>query len=69
MRGSQCGAIGPVAFLQRHEAGSIPRLAHWAKGSGLGHNCRSDLIPGCGSPHAVGRPKKKKEKKISLKKL
>ena len=29
---------------------------------GLSHNCSSDLIPGPGAPHSLGRPKKEKKK-------
>ena len=50
------------------DAGSIPSLALWVKGSGcchrcgIGHNCGWDLIPGPGTPYAMGWPKRKKKK-------
>jgi len=44
-----------------------PHPAQWVKdwhcrSCDLGHNYGSDLMPGLGTPYAVGRPKKKKNK-------
>ena len=41
---------------QGHLAGLIPSPAQWVKGSSVGHNCSSDLIPGPGTPYAMGWP-------------
>ena len=65
-RSSHCGATGWVTSLQRQDAGLIPGLARWFKGSGIataGHNCGSDLIPGPGTPYPVGPPENKQTKK------
>ena len=43
---------------QHQDAGSIPSRTQWVKGSAIGHNCGSDLIPGLGTPFAVGWPEK-----------
>ena len=59
--------MGPVSFLQCQDAGSIPRLAQWVKGSGVafscgvGCKCGSDLIHGLETLYAAGQPKKKKK--------
>ena len=59
-----------VVSLQQQDPGSFPSPAQWVKGSSvatdaehIGHNCSWDLIPGLGTPYALGRPKKKKKKK------
>ena len=46
-----------VPFLARH---SGLRIRHY-RSYGLGGNCGSDLIPGLGTPYALGRPKKKNQ--------
>ena len=64
--------------LQCQDAGSILNSAQWVKdlalpqlrvqvataaATGVGCNCSSNLIPGQGTPCAVGRPQKKKNKR------
>lgn len=49
-----------AAWLQHHGAGSIPGPAEWVKDAVL-LQLRLGLIPGLGTPHAEGRPKKKKK--------
>ena len=63
--------MGVAAALQHWDTGSIPSLARWVKDPALlqrhiGCNCGSDLIPGLGTPCAVGQPKKKKIKRSAL---
>ena len=43
--------------LQHQDAGSIPSLAQWVKGSSIAAAARA------GTPYAVGWPKKEKEKR------
>ena len=53
-------AKGSVAYLQIQDAGSIPGPAQWVKriwcccSCSIGHNCSLDLIPGPGTPYAIG---------------
>ena len=54
-----------MASLERWDTGFIPSLAQWVKDLGLlylgvGHHCSTNMIPGPGTPYAVGQPKKKK---------
>ena len=49
-----------VRFPARHDG---LRIWHCHSYS-LGRNCGLDLIPGQGTPEAMGRPKKEKKKKI-----
>ena len=35
LRNSRCGATGSAASLQRQDAGSIPSLAQWVRGSSI----------------------------------
>ena len=43
-RSSRCGTTGWAASLQRQDVGSIPSLAQWVRGSGVGSNCGSNLM-------------------------
>ena len=54
-----------AAFLQCQDAGLIPDLPQWVKGSSsaIGRNCGSNLIPGLGTPYVEGQLKQKKKKK------
>ena len=64
---SYCGAMGLVSSLQHQDAGSIPGPAQWVKGSGVatvGCKCSLDLIPGLGTPYAVGQLNEGKKKKM-----
>ena len=59
-----------AASLQHQDAGSIPSLAKWVKGSGAAAvYCDSDLIPGPGNPYAAGQPGKKKFAECGLARL
>jgi len=65
VQSSCCGATG--SSLQCQDSGLIPGLAEWVKGSmlpqgGIDCKCCSDLIPGPGTPYAVGWPKKEKKR-------
>ena len=67
LTGSFCsGTMGLAASWELWDIGLIPGLAQWIKDSalllryGLGHACGLDLIPGPGTPYAMGRPKMKK---------
>ena len=70
LRSSHSGVTLWVESLQCQDTGSIPSLAQWVKGSSvchscsIGHDCGLDLIPGPGTPYAVGWPKKKKEEEV-----
>ena len=64
-RSSHCGITGSVVYLQHR---FNPQPSTMVKGCyyrscGLGHNCGSDPILSKGTPHSLGRPKKKKKKK------
>jgi len=64
VRSSYSGTLRLAVSLQHQDVGSIPVAAQCVKGSSLpqvrcGHNWRSDLIPGLGTPYAMGWPKKK----------
>ena len=58
--------MGLTASLQHQDIGLIPGLAQWVKGSGVGCNCCSDLIPGPGTfichrcSHKKGKEKGRK---------
>ena len=67
IRSSHCGTMGSAASWKHWDAGSLPGLAQGLRircccRCGLGHTCSLDLIPGPGTPHATGQPKKEKEK-------
>ena len=55
------GTMGSAVSQEHWDVGSIPHQAQWVEDPGVGHNCSSDLIPGQGTPHATGWPKKKKQ--------
>ena len=62
---SRCGAMGLAVSLLHQEADLIPCDTQWIKGSGIrdiDHNC-GYRIPGLGTPHAKGGPKKKNKNK------
>ena len=64
-RSSHCGITGSVVYLQHR---FNPQPSTMVKGCyyrscGLGHNCGSDPILSKGTPHSLGRQKKKKKKK------
>lgn len=69
---SRCGAMALVASLAapgRRVDPQPPRhhglRIQGCRRCGVSRNCISYLIPGWGTPHAPGRPKKKKKKKIT----
>ena len=64
---SHCGAMGLAVSLEHWDAGLIPSLAQGVKDLALLHQQRrlqlcSGLIPGLGTPYAMGWPKKKMKK-------
>ena len=65
---SCCGVAELVASLQCQDESLIAGRVQWVKRTqhccscSLGHNCISDLIPGPGTPCAVGWPRKKIKK-------
>ena len=59
-RSSHCGTRGLLVCLEHRDAGLIPSLAHCCSFS-LGQDCGWDLIPGLGTPYAMGLPKKKEK--------
>ena len=61
-RSSRCGTTGSVAAVQ--SLAPYSGLMMWCCHScSVGYNCDLDLIPGPGTPYAVGWPKEKREKK------
>ena len=61
VRSSPCGAMGSVVSWARSDADPIPSLEEWVKVVLLQlqhRSCGSDLMPGPGTPYAVGWPKK-----------
>ena len=54
-----CSARMQVQSLVQERVKRTPCCHSWC----VHYNCGSDLIPGLGTPYAVGRPKKNKEKK------
>ena len=56
--------MGSAASLKHQDAGSIPSLAQWVKGSRVGRSSGSDPVLGLGTPYATEQPKKKKKKGI-----
>ena len=54
--------MGSTASLKHQDTGSIPSLAQWVKGSGVGRSSGSDQVLGLGTPYAMEQPKKKKRK-------
>ena len=61
------GWAGEWASLKCQYARSVP--AQWAKGSGIAAAGCGKLLPGPGIPHAAGRPKKPKKRKIPQSKV
>ena len=68
-RSSHCGAVGLAASLQHRHACSIPSPTQWVKGSGvatafgMGHTRSWDMIPGPGTPYAMGWQKREEKQK------
>ena len=62
--------MGLAASLKHQDAGLIPSTAQWVKMIWcVGHNYGSELIPGPGTPCAVGQPKTKRKKKKKKKRI
>lgn len=59
-------AQGSLASLQHQNAGSIPGLAEWVKGSSVGCSC---IHSGSGISYAAGQPEKGKKKKVIVRLL
>ena len=66
-KSSKYGPVGSAASLQCQDTGLMPGPAQWVKDLALlqlQHRsyCSSDVIPGLGTPYAMGQPKKKRRK-------